>query len=91
MTPSHQNGSVRLTIRLEPQLYAVAKSLAKAEDCSLSTTVNRLLHRALDAGPSQPTPVRQAPKTRHGLPISRARRPITAEDVARTEEEENHP
>ncbi|MBX3745081.1 MAG: hypothetical protein KF833_07200 [Verrucomicrobiae bacterium] len=82
---------MRLTIRLEPELYAVAKSLAKAEDCSLSTAVNRLLHRALAAEPSHPPPTRQTPTTRHGLPISRARRPITAEDVARTEEEENHP
>ena len=38
---------MRLTINLEPDLYAVAVSLAKAEDCSISAAVNRLLRRSL--------------------------------------------
>ena len=44
--PLHHTDAVRLTVNLDPDLYAVAVSLAKAEDCSISTAVNRLLRRA---------------------------------------------
>lgn len=33
---------MRLTVNLDPDLYALAKSLSKAEDCTLSAAVNRL-------------------------------------------------
>lgn len=30
---------MRLTVNLEPDLYALAKSLAKSEDCTISAAV----------------------------------------------------
>jgi len=68
---------MRLSITLEDDLYGVAKSLAKAEDCSLSAAVNRLIRRALES----PTPASET----HPLstfPVSRGARVITPDDVA---------
>ncbi|MBI4703341.1 MAG: hypothetical protein HY744_19675 [Deltaproteobacteria bacterium] len=39
---------MRLSITLDDELYAVARSLAKAEDCSISAAVNRLLRQAIE-------------------------------------------
>lgn len=72
---------MRLTVRLEPDLYALAVSLAKAEDCSISAAVNRLLRRSLAAG----TDRRARPRRRNHFLVSRGREPVTAETVARTE------
>ena len=46
---------MRLTINLEPDLYAVAVSLAKAEDCSISAAVNQLVRRR-ERGPAAGNP-----------------------------------
>jgi hypothetical protein len=73
---------VRLSITLDDDLYAVAKSLAKAEDCSLSAAVNRLLRRAIN----QPT-LSGAPGGRSDFPTSAGRRLITDEDVMAVEDE----
>ena len=72
---------MRLTVRLEPDLYALAVSLAKAEDCSISAAVNRLLRRSLAAG----TDPSARPRRRNRFLVSRGREPVTAEAVARTE------
>lgn len=71
---------MRLTVRLEPDLYALAVSLAKAEDCSISAAVNRLLRRSL-AGTDRGA----RPRRRNHFLVSRGREPVTAETVARTE------
>ena len=38
----------RLTVSLEEDLYSVAKAMAKAEDCSISAAVNKLLRKAIE-------------------------------------------
>jgi hypothetical protein len=75
---------MRLTVNLEPDLYAVAKSLAKAEDCTISAAVNRLLRRSLTGRKSGPR-LTGRPAKRNGLVISRGRRPITADTVRQIE------
>lgn len=80
---------MRLTVNLEPDLYVLAKSLAKADDCTVSAAVNRLLRRSLsrDAKPGR----RQSrqPAKRNGFAISRGRLPITPDTVRRTEAEDD--
>jgi len=80
---------MRLTLNLEQELYAVAKSLAKAEDCSISAAVNRLLRRALSGQPGQGTPAPSALEQRNGFVISLGARPITADTVRQAEEEDD--
>ncbi len=80
---------MRLTVNLEPDLYALAKSLAKAEDCSISVAVNRLLRKAL---PGQGGPEKQAgrkPVMRNGFRVSRGVVPITPEMVQKAESEDD--
>jgi len=77
---------MRLTVNLESDLYAVAKSLAKAEDCTISAAVNRLLRRSLaEQGPRRPA----RPAKRNGFVISRGRQPVTAETVRQIESEDD--
>ena len=82
--PMHQIQRVRLSINLEPELYALAKSLAKAEDCTISAAVNRLLRRSLPGN----SPTSKA-ATRNGFPVVKSRMPITAEMVKAAEEEDD--
>ena len=74
---------MRVTVDLDSDLYAVVFSLAKAEDCSISAAVNRLLRRFVLSG-SEST---QARRHRNGLAVSVGREPITADVVARVEAE----
>ena len=74
-------------MNLESELYAVAKSLAKAEDCTISVAVNQLLRRSLmpkkhDAKPSRTR------SSRNGVFVSRGRKPITADLVQQIEIED---
>lgn len=84
MTPVHQctrMGHMRLTINLEPDLYGVAVSLAKAEECSISAAVNRLVRRSLPEtvdGFEQPA---RRMERRNGLPVCEGREVVTAETV----------
>jgi hypothetical protein len=82
--PVHQNGSVRLTVNLEPDLYAVARSLASAEDCSISAAVNRLLRRSLRGHRAAPRRAGK-PFRRGGFAVSPGRRPVTADTVRKLE------
>jgi len=74
---------MRLTVNLEPSLYAVAKSIARDEDCTISAAVNGLLRRAVsrsgEQGPRRAT--RQRLPTRNGLVVSRGRVPVTGDLV----------
>jgi hypothetical protein len=78
---------MRLTVNLEPDLYALAKSLAKAEDCTISAAVNRLLRRSLSGKPSRDGRQSGRPAKRNGFVISRGRRPISADTVRTIEAE----
>jgi hypothetical protein len=80
---------MRLTINLESDLYALAKSLAKAEDCSISAAVNRLLRRSLPNGKERPGRNMRRPAKRSGFAISRGKTPITADTVRRLEAEDD--
>jgi hypothetical protein len=73
---------MRLTVNLDAENYALAKSLAKAEDCTLSITINRLIRKAV-APPSS----KKRPVTRNGFPVSRGATPVTPELVRQVEEE----
>ena len=76
-------------MNLEPDLYSVAKSLAKAEDCSISTAVNRLLRRALPGAAKEGSRRSARPAKRNRFVISRGRKPITADTVRQIEVEDD--
>ena len=80
---------MRLTVNLEPDLYAVAKSLAKAEDCTISAAVNRLLRRSLPGWAQHGARRSVQPAKRGGFVISRGKRPITADTVRQIEAEDD--
>ena len=89
IAPLHHNGSMRLTINLEPELYAVAVSLAKAEDCSISAAVNRLVRRALPGAEPRQDGIASGMRRRNGLLVCRAKEVITAETVQKIEDEDD--
>ena len=80
---------MRLTVNLEPDLYAVAKSLARAEDCTISAAVNRLLRRSLPGSAKDGGRRSVQPAKRSGFVISRGKRPITADTVRQIEAEDD--
>lgn len=79
---------MRLTVNLEPELYSLAKSLAKAEDCTISTAVNRLLRRSLPGGKNAKSKA-ETPVIRNGFQISRGAKVITPEMVKQLEAEDD--
>lgn len=87
--PLHHTARMRLTINLEPELYAVAVSLAKAEDCSISAAVNRLVRRALPGAEPREGGVASGMKRRNGLLVCRAKEVITAETIQKIEDEDD--
>jgi hypothetical protein len=87
IAPLHQNRDMRLTVNLEPDLYALAKSLAKAEDCTISAAVNRLLRRSLPGKENRTRRHSGRPAKRNGFLISRGKQPITADTVRQIEAE----
>ena len=81
---------MRLTINLDSDLHAVAKSLARELDCSISKAVNRLLRRGLDQqAPPEPTRGRRSAvsKGKAGLPSVRCDRTFTSDEVYRLDQE----
>ena len=86
IAPPHHDRVMRLTVNLDPDLYAVAVSFAKAEDCSISVAVNRLLRRGLPDGHRRPA---ARTRRRNGILVSLGRAPITADTVRRMEDEDD--
>lgn len=80
---------MRLTIDLEPDLYAVAVSLSRAEDCSISTAVNQLLRRALPGAQPDPEEPPSRMVRRNGLLVCDGREVVTAETVQRVEADDD--
>lgn len=70
ITPLHQNKDMRLSVTLEPDVYALAKSLAKADDTSLSAVINRQLRDSFFG-------VKDTTFVRNGLLVSRSRIQVT--------------
>jgi len=89
IAPLHHTTGMRLTINLEPELYAVAVSLAKAEDCSISAAVNRLVRRALPGAEPHRAGIAARMERRNGLLVSRGSEVITPEMVQRVEAEDD--
>ena len=85
----HHNENMRLTVNLDNDVYALAKSLAKAEDCTISAAVNRLLRRSFPEGAKQGSRSSTQPKKRNRFVISRGRQPITADTVRQIEAEDD--
>jgi len=79
---------MRLTVNLESDLYALAKSLAKAKNCSISVAVNRLLRRSLSGAARGATKTSLRTAKRNGFVISRGKRPVTADTVRQIEEDD---
>ena len=80
---------MRLTVNLDTDLYALAKSLAKAEDCSISAAVNRLLARAFRIQPPRSGRGHARAAKRNGFVITRGKRPVTADTVRAAEAEDD--
>ena len=82
----HHSEVMRLTINLDQDLYEIGKGLAQAEDISISQAINRLLRERTEPPrrPSSPRCHRVS-----GLPVSQGRRPITAADVRKAEQEDD--
>jgi hypothetical protein len=77
---------MRLTINLDDDLYAVAKSLAQTRDVSISVAVNTLLRRALEPGRIEAVPAPIAADA-GGWPVVRGKRVVTSEDVKALDDE----
>jgi hypothetical protein len=72
---------MRLSITLDDDVYAAAKSLARAKEVSIAKAVNDLIRRGLE--PKGPP----AAHRKGGLPVVRCARRFTSEDVAAAESE----
>jgi hypothetical protein len=73
-SPLHHGALVRLTLNLDDDLYRAAKSMAIAQECSISAAVNHLLQRAINGSVKKQ-------KKRNQFPVSKGRRPFSSEDV----------
>lgn len=74
---------MRLTVNLKEPYYRAAKALSKAEDCSLSTAVNRLIAAGFEAH----TPKLSEKTARNpSFPTSPGRLRVTADIVEQIEE-----
>lgn len=80
---------MRLTVNLEPDLYALAKSLSKAEDCTISAAINRLLRRSFPAATDRGARSSNRAKKRNRFAVSRGRLPVTPDTVRRSEAEDD--
>lgn len=78
---------MRLSVNLDDDLYAVAKSLAKADDTSVSAAVNSLIRKALQTVPQGGLPPHDSTR----LPVVRGRRFVTPEDVDRMDRVDEAP
>lgn len=76
---------MRTTIDLPPDVHRAALLIARDRQQTLSRTVSDLLRSAL-AGGRADTPVETDAET--GLPLIRLRHRVTAEDVARVQDEQ---
>ncbi len=74
---------MRTTIDLPDDLHAIAMSLARDRDCTLSTAVVDLLRRALGSN----TQVEVIDRLT-GFPLLASGRPVTTDDVRSLDDEE---
>jgi hypothetical protein len=79
---------MRLSLRLDEDVHAVAMALARSEHISLGKAINELARRGFQRQ-SDGTKVRRTAKS--DFPVSAGRRLITAEDVFRADANAEHP
>jgi antitoxin component of RelBE/YafQ-DinJ toxin-antitoxin module len=79
---------MRLTVRLDEDVYTTALALAQSEGISIGKAINRLVRRSIQA---RPLPVSDTRPSRgpSSFPISRGKRLIVSHDVRRTEQDED--
>ena len=87
--PLHHYCGMRLTVNLESEMYALAKSLAREEGCTISVAVNRLLRRSVTGGVERSLASVGKKTKRSGFIVSRGTKPITADTVRRAEKEDD--
>jgi hypothetical protein len=80
---------MRLTVNLESEMYALAKSLAREEGCSISVAVNRLLRQSVTGGTKRSSGPSRGKSKRSGFVVSRGAKLITAETVRQAEKEDD--
>jgi hypothetical protein len=77
-----------MTINLEEDLYRLAKSVAIADDCSISLAVNKLLRRYVEANVGTtrgPDLSEFRLEGRRRFPVTLRTRTFTSDDVRRIE------
>ncbi len=74
---------MRLSISLDDDLYRAVKSLAQADDVSMSAAVNLLVRRVVFP---QGEPI-GVPSVRNGLLVVDGREPVTSDDVRKMGEQ----
>jgi len=71
---------MRFTLTLEDDLYRVAKSMSKAEDTSISKSINRLIRKGLEKS-DQISPEKGNGSKLSSFPVSHGCVPFSEEDV----------
>ncbi|MFT4176785.1 MAG: hypothetical protein QM627_09010 [Luteolibacter sp.] len=89
--PLHHGAIMRLTINLDDDLYAMARSHAIATKTSISKAVNDLFRRRVV---SEVARGEDDPSTKYfdpvlGIQVSRSEKPITEEDIQRALDDED--
>ena len=77
---------MRLSVSLDPDVYAVVRALAKEQDQSLSRALNELVRRGLDPRASMEGSGNRGRKE-DDLPVIAGGKTFTSEDVYRLEAE----
>ena len=71
---------MRLTVRLDEDVYTAALALAQSERISIAEAINRLVRRGVE-GRSLAAHVATPKRTASGFPTSAGKRLITSQDV----------
>ncbi len=79
---------MRLTVRLDEDVYTVALALAQSERISIAEAVNRLVRRGVEGRSSAAHDPRRK-RTASSFPTSAGKRLITARDVEQIEAAED--
>ena len=79
---------MRLTVRLDKDVYTVALALARSEQISVAEAINRLVRRGLERRSSAALGERRK-NAAFGFPTSAGKRLITSRDVERVDTEDD--
>lgn len=78
---------MRITLDLPADVYALAKSMAEDQHCTLDAAVNLLLQRSVKKPKPPKPPSMPKPKLRNGFVVSPGAVAVTPEMVKRLEAE----